>query len=101
MQLTPLKAIKKHQPRLGVESRRVVWNVQVMKRKECGNARLLIVFCIPIGSVLIQTEKDALFGKMPLQRKVLKKSMVMYLVNLFKWEMNVERQESFRNRKLG
>ncbi|GEM_PF-5797329 len=37
MKLTPLKSIKKHQPRLGIESRRVVWNVPDMKRSKYGN----------------------------------------------------------------
>ena len=53
----------------------------------------MIVYYSPTDSVLIQTGKDALFRKMPLQQRVLKMPMDMYLLRSFVLEMNAEAQE--------
>ena len=106
MKLTPLKAIRKHQPRLGVESRQVVWNVPDMtrlpdgqERKKSGIVKLSVAYHSHIDLVLIQTGKDAPLRKIPLQPHVLKKVMVIYRCKLFVLKLNVERQEILRKTK--
>ena len=99
MKLTPLKAIRKHQPRLGVESRQVVWNVPDMKRNKSVNVRIKIVCYSLSGKVLIQIVKAAQLRIMALQRQVLKKLMIMYRWGEFVLKMNGEGEEIWWERK--
>ncbi|MCL5029292.1 MAG: hypothetical protein M1480_09790, partial [Bacteroidetes bacterium] len=76
MKLTPLRAIKKHQPRLDVESRRVVWNVPDMtrlpdgqERSKYGNAKLQIAFFICTDKELIQKEMELELQKTSTQER--------------------------------
>lgn len=58
------------------------------------------MFYFLISLVLIQTDKDAPLRKILLQQLVLKKPTVMYRYKEFIREMNVERQEILRKRKI-
>lgn len=53
-----------------------------------------------IGKERIQTGKEAQFRKMPLQQLVLKKLIDMYRYRLFLLELNIERPEILRKRKI-
>ncbi|MEW6655019.1 MAG: hypothetical protein AB1394_16340 [Bacteroidota bacterium] len=71
-----------------------------MKRNRFGNVRLRIAYYFPSGSVLIQIVKDAQLLKMALQRKVLKKLMIMSLWGEFVLKMDGEEEKHLRGRKI-